>query len=54
MKKVDKIQDKLKFTAFGKTKPQTKRSKKKQQSSTSKGESDEAKELLERQARRMG
>ena len=53
MKKVDKIQTKLKFTAFGETKPQTKRSKKKQESSTSKGESDEAKELLERQARRM-
>ena len=53
MKKVDKIQTKLKFTAFGETKPQTKRSKKKQESSALKGESDEAKELLERQARIM-
>ena len=53
MVKVDKIQTKLKFTAFGKTKPQTKSFKKRRESSASKTESDEAKELVERQVRRM-
>ena len=52
MNKIDKIQAKMKFSAFGKTKPQTdnaKRNERKVQGT----ESKEAKELLARQSKRM-
>ena len=52
MAKVDKIQDKINFAAFGKSKPQTKSAKtvKRELVGT---ESEEAKELLRRQSNRM-
>ena len=52
MAKVDKIQDKINFAAFGKSKPQTNSAKtvKRELVVT---ESEEAKELLRRQSNRM-
>ena len=52
MAKVDQIQDKIKFAAFGKSKPQTVTAKNNQQK-IEKSETEEAKELLKRQSDRM-
>ena len=53
MAKIDKVQTKLKFAAFGKTKPQTAKAKKKQEAAAIKNETEEAKDLLARQIKRM-
>ena len=53
MRKIDKIQTKLKFTVFGKSKPQTARSKKRQEEAAKENETEDAKELLARQIHRM-
>ena len=52
MEKIDKIQTKLKFTAFGKTKPQSNKGKRKTvvQEGT---ETEHAKDLLSRQSKRL-
>ena len=52
MPRVDKIQDKIKFAAFGKSKPQTKRAKRAQKEIEG-AESEEATDLLKRQSKRM-
>ena len=51
MHKIDKIQTKLKFSAFGKTKQKTKRAVKRDETVSKKTESEEAKELLARQSK---
>ena len=52
MEKIDRIQTKLKFTAFGKTKPQTSKAKK-AVAEMEGSETDMAKELLKRQSKRI-
>ena len=53
MSKIDRIQTKVKFAAFGKTKPQTERTKNKEEATTKATDSEDAKELLARQASRI-
>ena len=53
MSKIDRIQTKVKFAAFGKTKPQTERTKNKVEATTKATDSEDAKELLARQASRI-
>ena len=53
MEKVDRIPTKLKFKAFGKTKPQTEKAQKREEAVETKAESEVAKELLARQCKRI-
>ena len=53
MEKIDKLQTKIKFQAFGKTKQQTERAQKREEAECKKAESDVAKELLARQTKRI-
>lgn len=43
MSKIDRIQTKVKFAAFGKTKPQTERTKNKEEATTKAKDSEDAK-----------
>ena len=51
--KIDKIQTKLKFTAFGKSKPKLEKARKKVMEPTDGVEDEEAMDLIKRQSNRM-
>ena len=51
MDKVDKIQTKLKFAAFGKTKPRTERTRENIKAAADRPEAEESKDILKRQAK---
>ena len=53
MEKIYRLQTKLKFKAFGKTKLQTEKARKKEEAVEKKSEAEEAKELLARQSKRI-
>ena len=53
MEKIDKIQTKLKFTAFGKSKPKSEKARKKVMEPTDGLEDEEAMELIKRQSKRI-
>ena len=53
MEKIDKIQKKLKFTAFSKSKPKSEKARKKVMGTKDVTEDEEAMELIKRQSKRI-